>query len=89
VCQDGVRSLRRVTQQLCTKFTTKEEFDSCDGYLAFRELATLHQFMTVEGASMVDRVAEGETKDAPSFETLESLKVVVLYSLGRAKASPT
>ena len=75
VCQDGVCSLRRVTQHLCTKFTTKEEFDSRDGYLAFRELATLHQFMRGEGESVMDQVSQGEMKDAPSFETLESLKV--------------
>ena len=73
MCQDGVHSLRRVIRQLCTEFSTREEFDSCDSYLSFRELSTLHQFMMVEGVS-----AQGEMKDVPSFETLESLKVLIL-----------
>ena len=72
--------MRRVTQWLCTEYSSKEEFDSHDGYLAFRQLSTLHQFMRddVEGAE--DELAMGEMKDDPSFESLESLKVHVLLT---------
>ena len=78
VCQNGVCSLRKVTQQLCTEFTTKEEFDSHDGYLAFRQLNTLHQFMRDSIEGMESQLPQGEMKDAPSFETLESLKVFIM-----------
>ena len=76
VCHDGVRSLRRVTRQLCTEFTLREELDNPGSYLALRPLTTLHQFM---GEEVQNTDAQEETRDAPSFESLESLKVYVTY----------
>lgn len=56
---------------------TKVEFDSHDGYLAFRQLSTLHQFMGDNIKGMESQLPQGEVKDAPSYETLESLKVLI------------
>ena len=85
VCQDGVCSLRRATCQLCTRFTSCEEFDRRGGYLAFRGLATLHQFMEDEGERSDDipPMEEKEEREGgphPSH-SLESLKVCVCARL--------
>lgn len=76
VCQDGVRLLRQATQKLCTDFITSDEFDGRHGYLAFRKLDSLHQFMSDDGwRSEGKQLPEGEVGEAPSFQSLESLKV--------------
>lgn len=59
--------LRAVTRRLCSGVPTIEELDSIEGYLAYRELKSLHAHMEAS--------KEGDNKWTYEQLSLESLKV--------------
>ena len=64
LCQSGVLVARGMTEILCVCYPLTEELDERHGYLAFRPLSNLHQFMSKE-----------EECDEVLCLKLESLKV--------------
>ena len=71
----GVLLLRKLTKKLYIRVSTKEELDSAQSYLTFRDLESLHQHMR-EGAG------EEEKYDLEKL-SLESLKVKIISQITR------
>lgn len=71
LCGEGLLILRVVTQKLCSDVTTVEELDSVEGYLAYKELKSLHPYMEARDETQRDDEYTHEQL------SLESLKVSI------------